>query len=162
MKHVNLIVLLGNVGADPKKGNGVARFRLATNRTWKGTNGEKQERTTWTTCVAFGKLADIVAAYVVKGSTVHVKGYTESREYEKEGAKREAYEVIIEDLVLISKPQDDSSTGTQNRSSSQTGYSRQSPPQNNARSSGQGHSSSPPASQHGGEFGDDGFEDYPV
>ena len=157
-KHVNMLILLGNVGADPKIGNGVVRFRLATNRSWKDRDGVKQERTTWTTCVAFGKLGDIVGKYVQKGSLVHVRGYTESREYEKDGIKREAYEMILEDLVLLSKAENESSTPNRSQDS------RNQTPANNRPSSNRSDSSAPQqggGSSDGG-FDDSGFDDYPL
>ncbi|OJY94448.1 MAG: hypothetical protein BGP25_05510 [Lysobacterales bacterium 63-13] len=156
MKHVNKAILLGNVGSDPKIGNGVARFRLATNRVWRDKDGVKQERTTWTTCVAFGKLADIVGDYVKKGAAVHVIGYADTREYEKDGQKREAYEVIIEDLSLVSSPGASSSQGS--------GQRNQAPAPSPSRQ--QSSSSRTPAPQHRGEvdgdFNDAGFDDYPL
>lgn len=155
MKHVNMVTLLGNVGADPKMGNGVARFRLATNRSWKDKDGEKKEKTTWTTCVAFGKLGEIVEKYVRKGAAVHIIGYGESREYEKDGIKREAYEIIINDLVLLSKPENDSVS--QNRSDRAPQNSRDSrqAPANHQPSSNR---PAPPSS----DFDDSDFDEYPL
>lgn len=159
MKHVNKAILLGNVGADPKIGNGVARIRLATNRVWKDKEGVKQERTPWTTCVAFGKLADIVQNYVVKGQALHIMGYGDSREYEKEGVKREAYEIIIEDLVLLTKPgESNGNSNTSNRDSRNSSG----PSRNTSNSTSNNRPSSAPAPASSGGFDDDDFADYPV
>lgn len=177
MKHVNITILMGNVGNDPKMGNGVARFRLATNRKWRDKEGNQKESTTWTTCVAFGKLSEIVERYVKRGSPVHIVGYAESREYEKDGQKREAYEIIVEDLSLL--PSSNESGSSQDR-----GDSRNQPSSNNQRSSGGGQqsdrqqsnqrpsnnqqsnqqSNSQPsqAPQQGGGGNADDFDDYPL
>lgn len=151
MKHVNKAILLGNVGADPRIGNGVARFRLATNRTWKDRDGQPKERTTWTTCVAFGKLAEIVEKYVAKGQPVHVIGYAESRPYEKDGVQREAYEIIIEDLVLL--PTSESGERSHDRPEHQD--------RRNVRSSASSNRQEPAPTQGGG-FADDDFDNYPL
>jgi single-strand DNA-binding protein len=71
-------MLIGNVGIDPKKNNGSAYFRMATNSVDK----EKRKYTQWYDCVCFGKTADIVLEYVKKGSRIYVEGAMRSSEYE--------------------------------------------------------------------------------
>ncbi len=60
MASVNKVILLGNLGADPKvrytnEGTAVASLSLATNEQW--TDGAKQERVEWHNLVFWGTLA---------------------------------------------------------------------------------------------------------
>lgn len=91
---MNSVTLFGNVGGDPEvkavgqQGDQVAKFSLATTRSWKNKNGEKQEKTNWHTIEAWGKQAETIAKYVKKGSKLLVTGEIEYQEYEKNGEKR--------------------------------------------------------------------------
>ena len=54
----------------------VARFSLATNDYYKDAKGEKQTETNWHTVVAWGKTAEIIEKYVVKGKEIGITGKT--------------------------------------------------------------------------------------
>ena len=56
---VNKVTLIGRLGQDPEirftgDGAAVASFSVATNESWKGKDGETQERTEWTKVTVFG------------------------------------------------------------------------------------------------------------
>jgi len=57
----------------------------------------------------FGKAAESVAQYVVKGSLVHVDGQINMRQWEQDQIVRTAYEVTAPYVTLVSSPS--SSTG---------------------------------------------------
>jgi single-strand DNA-binding protein len=89
-RSLNDVTLLGNVGADPEVkatagGKKRATISLATSQQWKNQAGEKQEKTQWHRCIAWGNVADIVGQYVKKGDKLLVKGSIEYRSYEKDG-----------------------------------------------------------------------------
>ena len=111
------VTVLGNVGKDPvvrstSSGDRVVNFSIATSEKRKGV-----ETTVWFNCVAFGKTAEIAELYVRKASKVLVAGRIQTREYEKDGAKVQAWEVVIDRLSLeSSRAEDQSSGGTQQRS----------------------------------------------
>jgi len=111
------VTVLGNVGKDPvvrstSSGDRVVNFSIATSEKRKGV-----ETTVWFNCVAFGKTAEIAELYVRKGSKVLVAGRIQTREYEKDGAKVQAWEVVIDRLSLeSSRAEGQSSGGTQQRS----------------------------------------------
>jgi single-strand DNA-binding protein len=79
MAGVNKVILVGRLGQDPDvkytaDGRAIANISIATSDTWKDKNtGEKQERTEWHRVVFFGKLAEIVAEYLKKGSQENQK-----------------------------------------------------------------------------------------
>jgi single-strand DNA-binding protein len=103
---MNFVMLIGNVGRDPEtrttqSGSTVANFSLATSERWT-KDGEKQEKTTWHTCVVWGALSAVVQKFVVKGSKLAVQGRYEARKWtDKEGNERTAYEVNVASLELL-------------------------------------------------------------
>ncbi len=107
---VNKVILLGNVGAEPKvttlsDGTVCAQFSLATSERAKQLSNGKivPERTDWHNIVAWRGLAGIVSSYVHKGSKVCVIGKLRQRKYlDKQNIERSVYEVHIEDLELLS------------------------------------------------------------
>lgn len=106
-RSVNMVILLGNVGADPEVrstpgGQQVATISLATSRQWKDKSGEKQEKTEWHRLVVWGTLAEIVEKYVKKGTQLHVVGSVEYRQWDdKDGNKRYSTEINVRDLSLL-------------------------------------------------------------
>lgn len=102
-----MVVLIGNVTADAdvkqtQNGIKVATFSLATNRVWKDSNGEKQERATFHNIVAWTGLAEICEKFVLKGNPIMVKGYIDNRSWEKEdGTKGYRTEIVADDIILL-------------------------------------------------------------
>ena len=79
MQDLNRVQLIGHLGQDPEvkyTATGTARttFSVATSAHWKAADGQAQEATEWTRCIAWGALAEICAQYVGKGSRVYVAG----------------------------------------------------------------------------------------
>lgn len=103
-KGFNKVILMGNLTRDVEvrttpNGQSVANFSLAVSRNWKGQDGQQQEQTSFINCVAWGKVGEIIAQYTSKGSALLVSGRLDQRSYEdKEGNKRQAVEVVVEDF----------------------------------------------------------------
>jgi single-strand DNA-binding protein len=73
------IILVGNLGGDPEmrylpNGTAVTNFSLATNRKWKGSDGQLQEETVWWRISVFGSQAEACNQYLSKGRQVLVEG----------------------------------------------------------------------------------------
>lgn len=108
---INKVILLGNVGADPEfraldGGKKVARIRVATTERYTDQQGKKQEQTEWHSVTLWGGLADVVDKYLHKGSQVYIEGKIRTREYEHNGEKRYATEIIANDMKLLGRPKD--------------------------------------------------------
>ena len=103
----NQVQLIGNVGQEPtitnlESGRKVARFSLATNEFYKKDKGEKVQTTEWHTVVAWGKTADLIENYVVKGKELALSGKLKSRSYEdKEGVTRYVTEIEASEILLM-------------------------------------------------------------
>ena len=103
---VNKVSLLGNVGKDPEirtsqSGTQVATFSLATQRKVK-----ENITTQWHNCVVFGKLAEIVQKYVVKGSKLYVDGTIDYSQYLSDGVTKYVTKIIVNELSLLSSKND--------------------------------------------------------
>ncbi len=105
----NKVQLIGNLGNDPEiinleSGNTIAKFSIATNESYKNASGEKVVDTQWHNIVAFGKVAEIIEKYVVKGKEIAVEGKLTTRTWEdKDGMKRYTTEVVCNELLMLGK-----------------------------------------------------------
>ncbi len=105
----NKVQLIGHLGQDPEivtmeNGNKLAKFSIATSDSYKNAQGQKVEDTQWHNIVAWGKTADIVDTFLVKGKQVAVEGKLIHRSYEtKEGEKRYSTEVRCNELLMLGK-----------------------------------------------------------
>lgn len=103
----NRVQLVGNLGQDPEiialeNGQNLAKFNIATNESYKNDKGEKVENTQWHPIVAFGKTADIVKQFCVKGKEIAIDGKLTHRSYEtKEGEKKYVTEVVANEILLL-------------------------------------------------------------
>ncbi|WP_298395562.1 single-stranded DNA-binding protein [Flavobacterium sp.] len=105
----NKVQLIGNVGQEPEiktfeGGKKVANLTIATNEVYYKENGDKVENTEWHRVSAWGKTADIIEKYVTKGKEIAIEGKLTHRSYDdKDGNKRYITEVMVNELVLMSK-----------------------------------------------------------
>lgn len=109
-KSVNQVTLIGNIGKDPEirtldNGVKVATFSLATSTGgFKKQDGtDVPEKTSWHNVVCWRGLADIAEKFIKKGDKLTVFGSISYREYEKDGVKRYATDIIAYDIVLMGK-----------------------------------------------------------
>lgn len=101
--YLNKVFLYGNLTRDPElkalpSGQQMASFGLATNRSYKDKNGQKQEATEFHNIVAFGRPAEVIAQYMKKGRPLYVEGRIQTRSWESEGQKKYRTEVIVENF----------------------------------------------------------------
>ncbi len=105
----NKVQLIGNLGQDPdvktigddKK---VAHISVATNENYQNAKGEKVTETQWHSVVAWGKLADIVEKYLVKGTEVVIEGKLINRNYtDKQGVKKYITEIQANEILILTK-----------------------------------------------------------
>lgn len=105
----NKVQLIGRIGQNPEiltfeNGNKMAKFRIATNESYKNAKGEKVEDTQWHNVTVWGKQADTIEKYVTKGSEIAVEGKLVTRTFEtKEGEKRTKTEIVAQEFLLLSK-----------------------------------------------------------
>lgn len=106
---INKVILVGNVGMDPEvrtleTGVKVARVRLATTeRIFNRQTNEAQDHTEWHTVTLWRGLADVADKYVRKGSQLYIEGSLRSREWERDGVKHYATEIVADEMKLLGR-----------------------------------------------------------
>jgi single-strand DNA-binding protein len=103
--YLNKVFLYGNLTRDPElkampSGQQLASFGLATNRTYKDKNGQKQEATEFHNIVAFGRPAELIAQYMKKGRPLFVEGRIQTRSWEgkEDGKKQYRTEIVVDNF----------------------------------------------------------------
>jgi single-strand DNA-binding protein len=107
MASVNKVIVLGNVGRDPEvrytpDGKAVCNLSIATSRSWKNKDGDRQEETEWHRVSLFDRLAEIAGEYVKKGKPVYVEGRLRTRKWQdKDGKDQYTTEIMAESMQLL-------------------------------------------------------------
>ncbi len=107
---LNKAQLIGNLGRDAElkytpSGQAVSTINVATTEIWNDKNGQKQERTEWHRCIIWGKTAENLSEYLVKGKQVYVEGRIQTRQWEdKDGIKRYTTEIKADRVQLLGGP----------------------------------------------------------
>lgn len=107
--QLNKVTLIGNITKDIElkslpSGIKVASFGLATNRTWKDKDGNKQEQAEFHNIIAFGKQAEVIAQYCSKGDQLFIEGRIQTRSWDKEdGTKAYKTEIVLESFQFGNK-----------------------------------------------------------
>ena len=109
---INKVILVGNVGIDPEvrtleTGVKVARVRLATSeRIFNRQTNETTEHTEWHTVTLWRGLAEVADKYVRRGSQLYIEGSLRTREWERDGVKHYATEIVADEMKLLGRRQD--------------------------------------------------------
>lgn len=107
MSTVNRAIIVGFLGRDAELrrtdgGAVVAMLSVATTEAWTGRDGVRQERTEWHRVVLWGKMAESLQEYLVKGKQVYVEGKIQTREWvNRDDAKRQTTEIRADRIVLL-------------------------------------------------------------
>ena len=107
-RGVNKVIVVGNLGNDPEtrympSGSAVTNMTVATNESWKDKQtGEQKERTEWHKVAMFGRLAEIAAEYLRKGSQVYIEGKLRTRKWQgQDGQDRYTTEIIADKMQML-------------------------------------------------------------
>ena len=124
--NFNKVILCGNLTRDTQLSytpnqTAVCEFGIAVNRKWKSSSGDEQQETLFIECVMFGKRAEALTRYVLKGDPLFIEGRLKFDQWtQDDGVKRSKIRVIVENFEFMgeakpegskrqeeSKPQDD-------------------------------------------------------
>ena len=107
-RGINKVIVVGNLGGDPEtrympSGSAVTNMTVATNDSWKDKQtGEQKERTEWHKVAMFGRLAEIAAEYLRKGSQVYIEGKLRTRKWQgQDGQDRYTTEIIADEMQML-------------------------------------------------------------
>lgn len=104
---LNKAQLIGRLGRDPEvrytgEGTAIANLAIATSEVYKDKEtGERKENTEWHRVVLFGRLAEIAAEYLKKGSLVFLEGRLRTRKWEKNAQDQYTTEVVGHELKML-------------------------------------------------------------
>ena len=106
-RGVNKAIIVGTLGQDPEtrytaSGSAVTNISVATNESWKDKDGQQQEKTEWHKIVMFGKLAEIAAQYLKKGSQAYFEGRIETSKYQaQDGSDRYSTQINANQMQML-------------------------------------------------------------
>jgi single-strand DNA-binding protein len=107
-RGINKVIVVGNLGNDPDtrympSGGAVTNISIATSESWKDKqSGEQKERTEWHKVAMFGRLAEIAAEYLRKGSQVYIEGKLRTRKWQdRDGNDRYTTEIIADEMQML-------------------------------------------------------------
>jgi single-strand DNA-binding protein len=94
----NIAIIVGRITSEIKlttvNDSQVAKFGVATNKTWKDKGGNKQEKTTFHNITAWGAKADVINKWFHKGDEIFIKGEIVNTSKEGEDGKKVYYSSI--------------------------------------------------------------------
>ena len=114
MASVNKVILVGNLGRDPEtrtfpNGDMVANVTVATTDKWRDkSTGESRTATEWHRVSFHGRLAEIAAQYLRKGSQVYIEGSLRTRKWmdQQTGQERFAVDIRADVMQMLGGRQD--------------------------------------------------------
>lgn len=109
MSDLNKVLLVGRLTKAPELqqtggGSTVCNISVANTRTYN-FQAERKEYTSFFNCQAWGKIAETIAKYCVKGQQIAVDGRLQQRTWtDKQGNKRSSVDIVIDAFQFLSKP----------------------------------------------------------
>ena len=105
-KDINTVALSGRVTRDcsmkyTNSGFQICSFTIAVKKSRKDTNGTWSDTAHFFDCTYFGKAAEAISPYLIKGQQIMIQGNLEQQTWEKNGQKNSKVTVIIDSVVLV-------------------------------------------------------------
>lgn len=106
-RSLNKVLLIGNLTRDPEmrytnSGAPVVTFGMATNKSWKDSDGETKELAEFHNLVAWNKMAEICQQLLAKGMKVYIEGSLNTRSWEgDDGVTRYKTEIRVDEMILL-------------------------------------------------------------
>ncbi len=127
----NKVILVGNLTRDLElrylqNGTAVGNTGIATNRKFKGSDGEQKQEVMFIDITFFGRTAEIANQYLKKGSKVLVEGRLRLDSWEDQsGAKRSKHSITVDNMQMLdSRGDNQQNSGYQNQAPMQNSYSQ--------------------------------------
>ncbi|MDP8968076.1 MAG: single-stranded DNA-binding protein [Actinomycetota bacterium] len=117
--NINVVVLTGNLTADPElrnlpSGTSVCKLRVACNTRRKDASGQWVDKPNYFDVTVWGAQGENCARYLAKGRPVAIDGRLEWREWDTpDGAKRQAVEIVANSVQFLGGRDDGAGAGQQ-------------------------------------------------
>ena len=110
-RNINRVIVVGNLTRDPElrhtpSGMAVCSLRIAVNTTRKDETGQWVDKPNYFDVTVWDKQGENCAQYLAKGRPVAIDGRLEWREWEQEGNKRQAVEIVADNVQFLGGRQD--------------------------------------------------------
>ncbi len=107
--YLNKVFIIGNLTRDPElkalpSGIKVCSFAIATNRNFKDKDGNRKDAVEFHNVVVFGRVAELSAQYLKKGSQAYVEGRLQTRSWEQNNEKKYRTEIVAETVQFGNRP----------------------------------------------------------
>lgn len=125
-KCLNTHQMIGRLGADPERretaaGMVVVTASIGTTSYRRTTDGRESSRVEWHRVVFFGRLGEIAAQYLRKGTRVHVTSELRYERYtDSSGATRNSTSLVANDLVILTQPAEAAQNGKRSEARERT------------------------------------------
>ena len=109
MASLNMMLVIGRLGTDTElrytpNGNPVTTFRLATSRSYNGSDGERKQETEWFSVTAWNQLAENCNQFLAKGQKTYVEGRLKSSTWQgQDGQSRFTNEIIANKIIFLDR-----------------------------------------------------------
>ena len=110
-RNINRVIVVGNLTRDPElrhtpSGMAVCSLRIAVNTTRKDETGQWVDKPNYFDVTVWGQQGENCAQYLSKGRPVAIDGRLEWREWEQDGNKRQAVEIVADNVQFLGGRQD--------------------------------------------------------
>jgi single-strand DNA-binding protein len=110
-RNINRVIVVGNLTRDPElrhtpSGMAVCSLRIAVNTTRKDETGQWVDKPNYFDVTVWGQQGENCAQYLAKGRPVAIDGRLEWREWEQDGNKRQAVEIVADNVQFLGGRQD--------------------------------------------------------
>jgi single-strand DNA-binding protein len=107
---INKVTLIGRLTGKPEStltasGQRIATFTVSTNYQWRdSTTKKRKEQINSHRVVVWGKLADIAATYLAKGSRVYIEGRLSYQKFnDRKGVEHVRADVLADEIIMLGK-----------------------------------------------------------
>ena len=117
---INTVTVSGNLTRDPEvrnipgSGTAVCSLRIAHNERYKDASGEWADRAAYFDVTIWSGLGEWMGRNLHKGQKVVVSGRLKWREWEQEGNKRQAVDIVADSVVPVVRDGDSRGGGQSN------------------------------------------------
>ncbi len=117
MNDMNNVVLVGRLTKDSElkyttSGTVMGFFSLAVNRSVK-KNEKWVDEASYIDCVIFGKTAETMSKFLVKGQQACIQGELRQNRWEQDGQAKSKIDIIVNQVQLLGKKPDGASNASE-------------------------------------------------